>query len=173
MSQSGFQVLSEVYRFLGQFDAESLAAASRARGVSDNLRRALKLLADEARSSRRDSEQHRKAASVAGRPALWPILSHDEPIRSTADEKRIKGELSAYFASERCFRSKQALVEFARRHGIEVTADPKCGKLRLARKLAAAFLADPTALERLATDAAAQPDPQTSGWIDLIRRSRK
>jgi hypothetical protein len=174
MNQNGFHVLAEIYRVLGQFDADSLAAASRLPGISLNLRRALASLSTEARATPRSNGGREESPRVGttSTKSEMPQVPDRNGLR-TASTSDVRGILRRYFSDPRQFPSKQSLLGVARQYGLELPADPKAGRARMIDRLTTLFARDARALDRLTSEWSARRDPQTSGWVDLIRRSRQ
>ena len=109
-----FQVIADVYRLLGAYDAQALAAASKQHGLSANLRSALSALALEAGGPK-------PAANARSRP---------KPPTSGATSKTHLGlkpglaagtyreNLVAFLTSAKRFPDKPALVGFAASVGL-------------------------------------------------------
>ena len=154
MKQEGFHVISELYKFLADFDPSAIFAASRLPNISENLRVALIALHDEKTSK----QSTKPKTSVTNSPS---------------SKKRNGGSLDAMglLMDKDHFPTKQALQDFVNALGIKMKISSKDSQQRLARRIVTIINENPKVGERLYDLMGASKDSQTAGWIELIRRS--
>lgn len=153
MKQEDFQVVAELYRFLASFDQAAISAASKLPSISENLRRALTALHQEATSQRAGSASQATSANSSTKRKNGGSL---DPLGLLTDKKK--------------FSSKRELYELAKLLGIKIKEDAKDSRDRAARRIANAVIDDPDACEKLYDLMGAAKDTQTAGWFELIRR---
>lgn len=168
MKGQEFQVIADVYRLLGAYDAKALAAASKQHSLSANLRSALSALALEAGGGKRDGDSRarpKQRASDAGgkaRPDLSPGLSPDT----------YRENLVAFLTSAKRFPDKQALVQFAANVGLSITPDAKLSRQRVAGQIARRISEHAALRESLDSTLFKAGDDQTEGWLNLILKTK-
>jgi len=153
MKQEDFQVVAELYRFLATFDPDAISAASKLSTVSDNLRRALIALHEEATNQKAAASKGSVPSNRSGRKKNGGSL---DPIGLLTDKRR--------------FPSKRELYELAKHLDITVKEDAKESRERTARRIANIVNEDARACEKLYELVGDAKDTQTAGWFELIRR---
>jgi hypothetical protein len=160
-------ILSEIYRLLGDYLAADLIQASEYRGITPDLKQALRALAREAgppsrRQPKRSTSRRSPPADSAGASAQ----PADQPARASdvADVIRLSKRLD----------SNPAILQFAKDVGLKIMPRPKESRRRLAKRVAEAISLVPQAqraqiLEQLSGDV----DRQTQGWLDAIKSARQ
>lgn len=155
MTQEGFQVVAELYRFLGTFDASAIVAASKLPGVSENLRTALAALHRETAARRSRGGKTQKASNSSTNKRDLRAL---DPLGLLMDKDR--------------FPAKQDLLQLAKLLCVKVKADSKTSRERVARQIARIADGDLAVREKLYELVSSSSDNQTTGWFDLIRRGQ-
>jgi len=158
-------ILSDVHRLLSQYAPDDFVAASRYCGVSDTIRSVLLALASETGPSRQQSVNELRRR----KDQEYLDDKRRPPLRQSPTRDRI---LEAILKSPR-FANSRAILAYASMHGLNIHAKPKDGKVRLARRLAAAI---ESASEQVRADMLVKLEGekgnQTQGWIDVIKSGR-
>jgi hypothetical protein len=160
-------ILSDLHRLLSQYTRDDFTAASRYSGVSKTVRAVLLSLAREAAPpAGQDSTQARR------REILQRGNSFER--RSPSRQAATTNEIADSILRSPRFHTSRAIVEYALAHGLTIQANPKDGRERLARRLAAAA---ESASDKQKSDLLAQLDlggeSQTQGWIGVIKSPRR
>jgi hypothetical protein len=165
MTKSGFSVIGELYRFLGEFDQDAILAARHHRNISPNIRIALEALAREARNSK---GTRNTPASAAQRAPLADRTSLSSDVPTYLYRKN----LLRFLSDHRRFPTKDSLVQFARHVGISDEISSKFGRPRVAARLARLIADSPALRDAVSATVANIGDAQTEGWMNLILRER-
>jgi hypothetical protein len=163
MSNPDFQILTQIYGFLGQFEREDIAAAARRRGISPHIRDALQALAKEARTAVKVSTK--RQSHSPSRPT--PPQASNGTIAA-----RALRDISRFLHDERMFPDKATLAEFAIKMGEPDAANPKFSRDRVAHRLKMRAKKDESFRQRLnaVIEDLTGIDLQSRGWMDLILR---
>lgn len=168
MKGQQFQIIADVYRVLGAYDAKALAAASKQHGLSANLRSALSALALEAGGRSRDGnsrarpKQRASGATAKARLDLKPGLPPET----------YREDLVAFLRSMKRFPDKPALVRFAASVGLSITPDAKLSRQRVAGQIARRISEDAALRQSLDSILSKAGDDQTEGWLNLILKGK-
>ena len=172
MSTATFQILTQLYGFLSQFEADDILAVSRRGDLSQNLREALHLLAKE----RRTADEGNGKGIVASVPATRTSARYTrekETFRRRAKPADPKRAIREFLLDPKRFPNKLSLAEFAVNVGVPEAANSKYSRERVAHYIARRAMADESFARRLvelAEDKRRPDDSQSTGWMDLILR---
>jgi hypothetical protein len=170
MAGSKYEVMSELYRILGKFEARDFLGAKNTPGLSERMRRVLDLLALELGSrpvSRAKDTMEVVDANLALRLPKGNVPRLADPIG-----KQFEIYLYERLRNKKDFPTKSELQKLARMFGVQTRIDTKDSTKRLVGKLVTAFLAAPASVKSEVLDFLSKgQDEQTRGWIDVIRRS--
>jgi hypothetical protein len=177
MGKPTYQIISTIYRLLGDYDSRQLREASRQKNLPKALRFALQKLADEAEAGNRGRidrpvpvptttrikrrEPQRNGHGQA--PSLSPHLPKDI----------YKQNLSEFLRSRSRFANKSELLEFAAKVGFSGKVGAKDSRTRVEQKIVSFALSNSNFRDSLDRVVPNDWSKQTSGWLDLILSSRK
>lgn len=178
MPNAPFQIISTIYRLLGDYDSKQLREASRQKGLPRGLRMAIQALASEAESGQLTFPSKDSSASGASRSS-WkrrpprngggqaPSLSPNLP------EEVYRKNLSDFLSSKSRFKNKSELMQFAKEVGFKDVIGPKESRKRAENRIVAFALSNADFRNRLDDIVPNDWSKQTSGWLDLILSSKE
>ncbi|MGE3959930.1 MAG: hypothetical protein AB7H96_24695 [Vicinamibacterales bacterium] len=148
-----YLVLSALYKLLAEFDADSLLAASESDLASESLRKALYLLAEEARGD-----------STPGPSKAAPGEESGDALKLR--ERRIYETL----LDRELFPSTASIVTVLRATKVSARYDARQSRTKWARTVAKAVAKRPESTKRFEDYVARlASDGQTAGWLSVIK----
>ena len=140
-------------------------AASKKRGLSKNIREAISLLADEARSMEVGSVSKKRTKPVKPKRSAETLsLSPDLP------ESIYQRNLYEFLMSSKHLQMRRNLIEFTARLGFPLDFNKKDNRQRVARRIVSFAIEDADfreAIYKAFTNNSSSS--QTEGWLKLIR----
>ena len=168
MSKSTYQILAIIYELLGKYDFDSFMVASKKRGLPDNIKMALHLLADEAKSTDIGEFQDYPTRVIRTRKPKRqskriPNLSPDLP------SDIYRKNLLEFLENPSNFKTRGDLLELISMLGYPLVISNKASRERVVKQIVSLVIDNEVLRKNLHEMFSSDSNDQTEGWLKLIR----
>ncbi|MFH1373123.1 MAG: hypothetical protein ABII79_04945 [bacterium] len=171
MKDVRYEILSELYRFLGMFSAKDLLATCKLHGLSGNLRTALSLLAKDLRTSTYELPKTKVVITSRDMPVVSKREAQHELLGSA--DRQFEEYILSRLTNKKEFPTKITLVNLAKVLGLPLKVTAKDSTQRVAKQLLKNIMLAGADVKNKALDLlSVGQDRQTQGWFDVIRKSQ-
>lgn len=167
MKDIRYEIISEIYKILSIARSKDFLEASKLVNVPENIKVALKALADETPiKNNRTTEEDQKIK-------LKELKTLDsESLNNKYVNKRFEDLIFSILSDKVKFASKKDVVQFANSISIPLSADSKDSRIRVVKRLTKRIVSSPKNIKVKALEILTEGlDKQTFGWFKLIRNS--
>jgi hypothetical protein len=169
---NAYQLISELYRILGDVDKGTLEEAQRMVGPSAmaSVLNALAVVADDEVSQ---AARHSTSASRRARPARERMQSYRLGLDASAKPNDLRKQIASILERSTERLTTAEVIRALKTAGVEVAMRPKESRSKYLRRAASQLATMPAERRRLALDSLRQGldiDPETAGWVQVIRR---